>query len=749
MDNVIARGIAAGLLETIDDRWIVYPLLSKRKDFRNPEEPVRARAYVRLILDYGYPRHRLTIEQPVPHRVPNNWADVVVFADDELTNPYIVVEAKEPSVTDQEFRQAVEQGFGYASGLDADFLMVSALLRESCYTRDRKRPGERHANLLADIPSFGKDVPKAKYAKGGINGLELSTVTEYDLTGIFRQAHDALWAGGGRNQAEAFDELDKLIFCKIWDERKVRKPGEFYEFQKYSTDQPNDLSKRIHDIYKKGKVKTPEIFDESIKLTEPELETVVGYLAQISLSKTDLDSKGRAFETFLTGYFRGKFGQYFTPRRIVNFMLEICPINADHRVLDPACGSGGFLLHALDKVRKQADELAADGSFDLTTSDGIKQHHEHWHSFAEKNLFGIEISGQIARTAKMNMIIHDDGHTNVVSLDGLEKPSAIARRSANKGFEARSFDVVLTNPPFGAKIKQVEKRHYYEGYELAKAPVAWIDVHVNEAILRRSDSKKKASKARKKIFREQQQSEVLFLEQCHTFLKEEGLLISVVPDSILSNSSTQYVRDWMECHWKICAVVSLPQFTFAANGAGVKSSILVMRKLPEKRTKELLASRDTYKLDQFKPGKPGALLVEKVAERSRLLGGRGYLGLQKLLTEQEEALDADDALPRKERESRKAIRTRYKAEIEEVKASADYANWLRENLAVIDLEIVRLKANVQAGYLKEVRNGSGSYDIFMAVATSVGFDATGRDTHSNDLEVIAKELSTFLNEATA
>lgn len=169
--------------------------------------------------------------------------------------------------------------------------------------------GEREKNRLADLPRPGqKTISRARFAKGGEGGFELKTVEEAELTRIFKQAHDALWAGGKRNPAEAFDELDKLIFCKIWDERMPRKKGEAYDFQVYTDDHGDDLKKRIHALYLQGRQKDAEVFKEDIRLSGAELQTVVGYLAGINLNKTDLDSKGRAFETFMSGFFRGEFG---------------------------------------------------------------------------------------------------------------------------------------------------------------------------------------------------------------------------------------------------------------------------------------------------------------------------------------------------------------------------------------------------------------------------------------------------------
>ena len=164
--------------------------------------------------------------------------------------------------------------------------------------------------------------------------------------------------------------MDKLIFCKIWDERKDRNAGDPYEFQVFSIDkedEPDDdkrrrkeneqLNKRIKALYEEGRKKDAEVFRDDIRLTPEKIRTVVSYLESINLGETDLDAKGRAFEAFMGDFFRGNFGQYFTPRPIVKFAVEVLPINNDSLVLDTSCGSGGFLLYALDKVRKKADAL--------------------------------------------------------------------------------------------------------------------------------------------------------------------------------------------------------------------------------------------------------------------------------------------------------------------------------------------------------------------------------------------------------
>ncbi|WP_321539294.1 HsdM family class I SAM-dependent methyltransferase [Flavobacterium piscinae] len=195
-------------------------------------------------------------------------------------------------------------------------------------------------------------------------------------------------------------------------------------------------------------------------MSNERIRTIVNYLQEINLSSTDLDSKGRAFETFMGSFFRGEFGQYFTPRVIVQFIVEALPIDNNSLVLDTSCGSGGFLLHALDKVRRQADKEYPDYKTDI---EDHKAWHDYWHSFAENNLYGIEINEQIARTAKMNMIIHDDGHTNVISVDGLLSDKETYLTTGNQGFQYNRFDYIITNPPFGSNVKDNEK-HYLRRY---------------------------------------------------------------------------------------------------------------------------------------------------------------------------------------------------------------------------------------------------------------------------------------------
>lgn len=732
LSALISQAVDKGLLAFDEEyKTVRYVHQNKRLRWSDSEEKVRARSYASLVLEYGYVATHIDIEVAVEHRVPNIYADIVVYADKSLKKPLIVVECKREEASQGELDQGIEQGFGYANSIDADFVWLTSGIRSDYFRRDRSAPKERVANRLADLPRPGGQIARAKYVKGGQGGFELKTVEENELTRIFKQAHDALWAGGKRNPAEAFDELDKLIFCKIWDERIKRKNGEPYDFQVFSDDKGDDLKARIHGLYLEGRKKDAEVFKEDIRLSNAELQTVVGYLAATNLNKTDLDSKGRAFETFMTGFFRGEFGQYFTPRKIVQFIVDALPISNESVVLDSSCGSGGFLLHALDKVRKLADQRSKEGYFDPTTPVGYKEHFDFWHDFAEHNLFGIEISEGIARTAKMNMIIHDDGHTNVIAFDGLESIDTMRERTKNRGFKADAFDYIITNPPFGSKVKFSEKR-YLENYALGKKGVDWIDAKLNNVSLLRES------------IREQQTTEVLFIEQCHRFLKSGGYLAMVIPDSILTNSSMQYVRDWIEEHWRIVAVVSLPQFAFAANGAGVKSSVLFLKKYSATTTaaiQEIKAEVQADLFDKKSKGKQLDLLIDEKKLRIKM-GDQVIQDLENGLVAKLDALKAQGTL---DAATKRQLQNEAKDAIAAHKKTEAFESWLQATNDDFNERIAALREALEDDFIEKVKAQLDDYPIFMAIAEDIGYDATGRPTALNELETVAQELAKFLS----
>jgi len=708
--NLIDTGIEKGLIRFDEDRnFITYVHQNKKRNYNNPEEKVQAETFLTLVLIYGYPENRIKQFIPVQMGSETKEADIAVYSDDECEETYILVECKKEDLTDQQFNIAVDQAYSYAVAEGAKYVWTTSRIKNQYYEVPDKKPKSRIE--IPDIPQFGiNKLAPYKYVKGGISQtdtddtnivaepdpnvkqkfFELQVVSESELTKIFIQSHQALWGGGQRNPSVAFDELDKLIFCKIWDEKHPRKTGEPYDFQIFRDEDPEDLLKRIKKIYAIGEKEAPEVFKDGITLSAQETLTIVKYFQRINLNKTDLDSKGKAFETFMGSYFRGDFGQYFTPRPIVKFIVDSLPITHKSRVLDTSCGSGGFLLYALDKVREQANEF-----YDPIKDE--KDHYKYWHDFAEKNLFGIEINDQIARTAKMNMIIHDDGHTNVIASDGLLSDTEMQAKSGNKEFKYNSFDFIITNPPFGSSIKQTEKAYMHQ-YNLAIKEVDWLNTTASG----------------KAALRDSQSTEVLFLEQCHKFLVEHGYLAVVIPDGILTNSSLQYVRDNIEEMYRIVAVVSMPQTAFSATGAGVKSSVLFLRKHKDKQTEKISNQKAKLK-EQVKTDNNYLATVEK---------------WEKEKTDAIKKLEAD-AKAKNSKANKKEITEMIQADKSAVQSAfTDKVNLLKEELT--------------EKYFLAKQTALDDYPIFMAIAEDIGYDATGRSTNNNELIEIGKELSKFI-----
>lgn len=443
----------------------------------------------------------------------------------------------------------------------------------------------------------------------------------------------------------------------------------------------------------------------------------------------------------MTGFFRGEFGQYFTPRNIVKFIVDALPITNESSVIDTSCGSGGFLLHALDKVRRAADAMADDGYFKKTST----QHWKHWHDFAENNLYGIEISEGIARTAKMNMIIHDDGHTNVISHDGLDSIDAMRIATGNQGFMPGTFDYIITNPPFGSKVKLAEKS-YLQNYYLGRKDIDWVDAKMNNVRVvqkRVGDTEEAIRLSFTDKHRDQQTTEVLFIEQCHRFLKPGGYLAMVIPDSILTNSSMQYVRNWIEEHWRIVSVVSLPQFAFAANGAGVKSSVLFLKKYDDRTTVAIQRIKEQAQDKLYEANDGGTALEKLIAEKKAVLK-RGDATFQQIdadMVAKAEALSEQGTLTPAIRKALKAEAEAAKTEHEKTEA---FAQWKIDTNDDYNERIETLRETLNDQYLAEVKAKVSDYEIYMAIAEDIGYDTTGRPTATNDLENVAAELSRFI-----
>ncbi len=736
-------GQQKGYIELLNEGTTIHYITPNKKDrFTDPEEQVRARFYVELIEHFQYSPNRIDLEVQVPRRTPSDRADIVVFQDDEKKDPFIVVECKKDGISEAEFDQAIEQAFGNCNSLGGYYTAVIAGNTRRSFDVKNYKPGERSENIIADPPiGYGK-VQEWRFLKGVPNS-ELTVIERSDLIRVLEKCHDTLWQGGKFAPTQAFDELAKILFIKIRDEKKARRDGEPYDFQIKTHETSESVANRINALYQEAKAQDPEVFTENIEIDENRLFSVVNHLQGISLNQTDLDVKGVAFERFLGNFFKGEIGQFFTPREVVEFMVDMVTPHHENLILDPACGSGGFLLHAMDYIRKQASDYYEEGS---------REHYTHWHDFAEKRLFGIEVNDSIARVAKMNMIIHDDGHSNVISNDALVGFDNLYNQ--HREFEEDKFDVILTNPPFGAVIKQSELP-YLKNYELGKGNAS-------------------------------QKTEILFLERCFDFLKwETGKLAIILPDGILTNSSLQYVRDYIERHFQILAVVSLPQIAFSHYGAGVKTSILFLRKfskqeyeryqaainqitkkneavympqitaLEDERKAELLkgSPKQAFTMETFRPKFQESLdnidtlnqRLDKIpTKKVQTLRAFFFPEMEPTPITEFELFDTQTARAelKKQTSELNALEKEYKAAF---KAAAE-PEWESQIKSEYKEKIDAVKeewVDKNAADIREWVRENTNHPIFMAIAERIGYDATGRKDNVNDLDTIHAEYRKF------
>ena len=472
---------------------------------------------------------------------------------------------------------------------------------------------------IADIPSADM-VNDDKKIKAML--LQTKAFTRDEFSRLLFKCHNIIRNNDKLSPEAAFDEISKILFIKIRYERTNSGTQIFSKdaFTKLKNAYNNMKSKDAPEFYQFLFEKTKEDFakdhlfdeNETIKIRENSFEQIVKELQVYNLSTTSDDVKGIAFEQFLGRTFRGELGQFFTPRTIVDFMVSVLDPQEGEYVCDPCCGSGGFLIRAFEYVREHIENeveirkedvkksLFTDNYSKLPKKEQEKIDQKVIDAFNKMNyeldinnpmgrlrslsfdcIYGTDANPRMARTAKMNMIMHGDGHGGVHHHDGLLNVNGI--------WEGR-FDVILTNPPFGAridkelkiteadrftdieKIKAYEKRYGKENYDNA---LKQVNDHINQPILDLFQIGKFSGL-----------TEVLFIERCLNLLKPGGRMGIVLPEGVLNNTNLQKVRDFVESKAKILLIVSIPQDVFMAAGATVKPSLLFFKKFTENEAEE-------------------------------------------------------------------------------------------------------------------------------------------------------------------
>lgn len=597
----------------IRDKWLVL----------KPEEEVRQKYVCRLVDSYGYGIKQMGEEVKVTNSQRGQGAaraDIVIWRNEEDKrkgkNALIVVECKAENVT---IRQAdYFQGYNYAAWAGAKFF-VTTNLKETRIFKVVEDAMPKKLEEIADIPSADM-VNDDKKIKAML--LQTKAFTRDEFSRLLFKCHNIIRNNDKLSPEAAFDEISKILFIKIRYERTNSGTQIFSkeEFLKQKKMYDAVKSKESPDYYQFLFNKTKEDFakdhlfdeNETIKIRENSFEQIVKELQVYNLSTTSDDVKGIAFEQFLGRTFRGELGQFFTPRTIVDFMVSVLDPQEGEYICDPCCGSGGFLIRAFEYVREHIENevevrkedvkksLFTDDYSKLPKKEQEKNDQKVIDAFSKMNyeldinnpmgrlrslsfdcIYGTDANPRMARTAKMNMIMHGDGHGGVHHHDGLLNVNGI--------WEGR-FDVILTNPPFGAridkelkiteadrftdieKIKAYEKRYGKENYDNA---LKQVNDHINQPILDLFQIGKFSGL-----------TEVLFIERCLNLLKPGGRMGIVLPEGVLNNTNLQKVRDFVESKAKILLIVSIPQDVFMAAGATVKPSLLFFKKFTEDEAEE-------------------------------------------------------------------------------------------------------------------------------------------------------------------
>lgn len=543
-----------GYIEFNEDKSRITYLCARRytDDFTNPEEVVRASVYSWLIIEKGYPANRIEIEYTVPRRQPGDRADIIVFCDDELSDPFLVVENKEENCRQAVWRQAIEQGFGNANSLrSTQYLLIDCSRRSILFDIQNFPPTERQHNRLGDREALSLNYGIARQFRLIAGGSQdIHPVDSRTLESCVRRAHGSIWAGGRRDPLTAFDEWSKLLFAKIWDERHTPN-GEPRKLQVSSRETISQVAGRVRNCFFEARRGDPTIFAEDrINLPDEKISEVVEIIQDIGFILCDIDALGSAFEHFFSSVFRGGLGQYFTRRELVRFICGIIQPRDNDFILDPAAGSGGFLLESLIQVWHFLDERYR----------GQPEAERRKIDFALNHLYGIEIHATLSRVCKTNLLIHKDGHTNV---EGERSCLDSSFSLPNLRPEGTIFSIVVGNPPFGDEVREGDRDRLGDG--------TLADFELSQNL-------------------NQISSELIIIERGLQFLIPGGKLGMVVPDGCLNNSGEgsrcPSFRRFILKNAKIEMVVSLPDYAFRKAGAQNKTSLLFLKKFTtaEKQT---------------------------------------------------------------------------------------------------------------------------------------------------------------------
>ncbi|MEK7509723.1 MAG: N-6 DNA methylase [Patescibacteria group bacterium] len=516
----------------------------EKKDSGKPEEIVRQLWIHKLQTHYKYPLDRIEIEKSVQfgREVHAKAADIVVNKKDKIT-PYIIFEIKAPSE---------KKGHGQLkSYLNAEGVEIGVWSNGKERVMLYRPYPKEFDDSLSEIPRADQTIDDLFEIKKKWSELN----PQFDFVHIVQRMEELALAGSGAN---VFEEIFKIIYAKIYDEKMARehREGEEVLFRKYRD--PERTYAVINDeLFKKAIQEWPDTFEptDRIRLTPDRLNVCVGFLEGVRLFETGITEYeliDHAFEYLITEVSKGKKGQYFTPRHVIGMCVKMLDPKQDEFVIDPACGSGGFLLrsmfHVWDKYLK---------------SDAARK------EYAAKRIFGLDFDDNMRRISQALMLLAGDGKHHIFKRDSLDardwtRPesedarvelkrllapteSSVDERENQKTYRYLNFDLLLTNPPFAGE-------------------------NPDAGLLRQYELARKDSKLRNNVERH-----ILFIERTLDMLRPGGRMAIVLPQGVLNNTQMEYVRDYLMDKARILAVVGLHGNTFKPH-TGTKTSVLFLQK---------------------------------------------------------------------------------------------------------------------------------------------------------------------------
>ncbi len=577
-----------------------------------PEEIVRQKFICKLVNDYGYSLEqmdqevKLTTSQRGTGRAS---ADIVVWKTKEEKKKnkiaFLVVEVKAETINLKV--EDCYQGYNYATWSRAKLFAVSNDKELQVYkTLEDELPLKlQPVNNIPDATTILDD-----------KKLEEALAKTKEFTGdefakLLHKCHNIIRNNDKLSPEAAFDEISKVLFIKIMYERNPKQEAIFsrkqfetletaWKLSKGRSEKKISYTQRLFEDVKED-FSNDGIFDshEKIKIREISFESIVKELEIYNLTSTSNDVKGIAFERFLGRTFRGELGQFFTPRTIVDFIVDVLEPKESELICDPCAGSGGFLIKVFEKIqkciedeyielKKQKQKNTFGKKLENIDDNELKKEYEEFikssnvaqeeriKKLSRESIFGTDANPRMARVSKMNMIMHGDGHNGIHHNDGLLNVNGI--------FRGR-FDVIVTNPPFGTTLDKeyptIEKDDRYTNEEIKqKYKDQYGDIYTKE-MEQVENNIGKPIRGLFKVGNTSGATEVLFVERCIGLLKPGGRMGIVLPEGVLNSSNLQKARDFFESKAKIVLIVSLPQDVFISSGATVKTSLVFFKKFTQ------------------------------------------------------------------------------------------------------------------------------------------------------------------------